>query len=40
VKKLDARTSALETMRAAQLSRRAIMKASIAVGVVGFIAPL
>src|SRR5215471_18030561 len=38
--KLDSMTSALETMRAAQLSRRAVLKAGIAAGVVGFTTPL
>ena len=40
MKKLDSRTSALETMRAAQLSRRAVLKASIAAGAVGLAGPL
>src|SRR5438067_8312109 len=40
MKKLDSRTSALETLRAAHLSRRAILRASIAASMVGFTAPL
>ena len=36
MKKLEARTSAQETMRAAQLSRRTVLRASFAAGVVGF----
>jgi spermidine/putrescine transport system substrate-binding protein len=40
MKKLASRTSALETLRAAHLSRRAILRASIAAGMVGFTARL
>jgi spermidine/putrescine transport system substrate-binding protein len=40
MKKLDSRTSALETMRAAQLSRRAVLKAGLAAGAVGLSGPL
>ena len=35
MKKVDTRTSALETLRAAQLSRRNILKASLAAGAAG-----
>jgi spermidine/putrescine transport system substrate-binding protein len=40
MKRLDSGASALETMRVAQLSRRAALKAGIAAAVVGFTAPL
>jgi len=40
MKKVDTRTSALETLRAAQLSRRNILKASLAAGAVGLAGPL
>jgi spermidine/putrescine transport system substrate-binding protein len=40
MKKLDPRTSALETTRTAQLTRRAILKASLAAGAVGLTGPL
>src|SRR3954464_4487596 len=40
MKKLDPRTSMLMTMRAAQSSRRAVLKAGIAAGMADFAAPL
>jgi len=40
MKKVDTRTSALATLRAAQLSRRSVLKASLAAGVVGLAGPL
>jgi spermidine/putrescine transport system substrate-binding protein len=40
MKKLDSRTSALATMRAAQLSRRTVLKAGLAAGAFGLAGPL
>jgi spermidine/putrescine transport system substrate-binding protein len=40
MKKLDSRASALETLRAAQMSRRAILKSAVAAGAVGLTGPL
>ncbi|CAN5459287.1 spermidine/putrescine ABC transporter substrate-binding protein PotF [soil metagenome] len=40
MKKVDPKTSALELVRSAQLSRRTLLKASLAAGAVGLAAPL
>jgi spermidine/putrescine transport system substrate-binding protein len=40
MKKLDSRASALETLRAAQMSRRAMLKSALAAGAVGLTGPL
>jgi spermidine/putrescine transport system substrate-binding protein len=40
MKKLDSRASALATLRAAQLSRRSVLKAGLAAGAVGLVGPL
>src|SRR5437763_3536263 len=40
MKTLDSRASALATLRAAQLSRRSVLKASLAAGAVGLVGPL
>src|SRR5438067_5206439 len=40
MKTLDSRASALTTLRAAQLSRRTVLKAGLAAGAVGLVGPL
>ena len=40
MKTLDSRASALATLRAAQLSRRTVLKAGLAAGAVGLVGPL